>query len=57
MDEWDLLEYSAVPVPENPAALTLAITKGLVRDEALKEWFDCVGTDVFANLLVVETGP
>jgi HK97 family phage prohead protease len=24
IEEWDLLEYSAVPVPENPAALTLA---------------------------------
>jgi phage head maturation protease len=29
IEEWDLLEYSAVPVPENPAALTLAVHKGL----------------------------
>src|SRR3954464_8961574 len=30
--EWDLLEYSAVPIPENPQALTLAVKKGLVKD-------------------------
>ena len=23
--EWDLLEYSAVPIPENPGAVTVAI--------------------------------
>ena len=38
IDEWDLLEYSAVPVPENPEALTLAVEKGLVRDPALRDW-------------------
>ena len=32
--EWDLLEYSAVPVPENPQALTLAVRKGLVKDSS-----------------------
>lgn len=36
--EWDLLEYSAVPIPENPGALTVAIQKGLVRDPSLREW-------------------
>src|SRR5262245_60835967 len=25
VEEWDLLEYSAVPIPENPEAVTLAI--------------------------------
>jgi len=29
VDEWNLLEYSAVPVPENPAALTMAVRKCL----------------------------
>lgn len=36
--EWDLMEYSAVPIPENPQALTMAIQKGLVRDPSLCEW-------------------
>jgi Escherichia/Staphylococcus phage prohead protease len=36
--EWDLLEYSAVPVPENPQALTLAVRKGLVKDADLRHW-------------------
>src|SRR5262249_47663582 len=36
VEEWDLLEYSAVPVPENPAALTLAVRKGLVRHGPLR---------------------
>lgn len=38
VEEWDLLEYSAVPIPENPAALTLALAKGLVQDEPLRAW-------------------
>jgi phage head maturation protease len=33
---WDLLEYSAVPVPANPGALTVAIEKGFVTDGRLK---------------------
>ena len=28
VDEWDLLEYSAVPIPENPGALTVAHAEG-----------------------------
>jgi HK97 family phage prohead protease len=36
--EWDLLEYSAVPVPENPQALTLAVRKGLIKDADLRRW-------------------
>jgi phage head maturation protease len=35
---WDLLEYSAVPVPENPGALTVAMEKGLIRDPRLQRW-------------------
>ena len=38
IEEWDLLEYSAVPIPENPAALTVALQKGLVRDTSLRDW-------------------
>ena len=40
--EWDLLEYSAVPIPENPGALTVALEKGLVRDVTLREWLALV---------------
>ena len=47
IDEWDLLEYSAVPVPENPAALTLAVQKGIVSDPALKRLLD-----VFSELVL-----
>ena len=38
IDEWSLLEYSAVPIPENPGALTVAIQKGIVHDGMLREW-------------------
>lgn len=37
VEEWDLLEYSAVPIPENPAAMTLALEKGLVHDRTLRD--------------------
>ncbi len=40
--EWDLLEYSAVPIPENPGALTVALQKGLVRDVTLRDWLTLV---------------
>ncbi len=46
--EWDLLEYSAVPVPENPHALTLAVRKGLVKDADLRHWLI---SDVLAALM------
>lgn len=36
--KWELLEYSAVPIPENPDALTLAIHKGLITDSKLRGW-------------------
>ena len=30
--KWELLEYSAVPVPANPEALTLALQKGVITE-------------------------
>lgn len=45
---WKLLEYSAVPVPENPGALTVAVHKGLVRDATLRAWLT---VDPFAELV------
>ncbi len=53
VEEWDLLEYSAVPIPENPAAVTVAINKGLVRDPGLREWLvnGRAVADVMAELI------
>ncbi len=45
VEEWDLLEYSAVPIPENPGALTVALQKGLVRDLSLRAWLTRVPDD------------
>jgi hypothetical protein len=45
IDRWDLLEYSAVPIPDNPGALTLAIQKGFVKDRTLREWLSRVPDD------------
>jgi HK97 family phage prohead protease len=36
-NNWELLEFSAVPVPANPEALSLAMSKGLIKSEALKK--------------------
>ncbi len=40
-----MLEYSAVPIPENPGALTVALQKGYVRDETLREMLQRVPDD------------
>lgn len=45
VEEWDLLEYSAVPIPENPGALTVALQKGLVRDLSLHAWLSRLPDD------------
>ena len=34
--KWELLEYSAVPVPANPEALALAVSKGIITDDKKK---------------------
>lgn len=38
-NEWVLLEYSAVPVPSNPDAITVAVSKGIITSEKLKKYF------------------
>ena len=50
---WDLLEYSAVPIPENPDAVTVAIEKGLIRDPDLCDWLrlGCKAPDVLMELI------
>lgn len=35
ISKWDMLEYSAVPVPANPEALSLAMSKGLISKETM----------------------
>ena len=45
VEEWDLLEYSAVPIPENPGALTVALQKGLVKDLSLRAWLGRIPDD------------
>lgn len=37
--KWEMLEYSAVPVPANPEAIALAMSKGILKDEALIKSF------------------
>jgi HK97 family phage prohead protease len=34
--DWEVIEYSAVPVPCNPEALALAMQKGMISDEVKK---------------------
>jgi Caudovirus prohead serine protease len=53
VDEWDLLEYSAVPIPENPGAVTVALNKGLVRDPVLCDWLRSIAEprDVLGGLV------
>jgi HK97 family phage prohead protease len=35
-NKWELLEYSAVPVPANPEALMLAVSKGVISESTQK---------------------
>jgi phage head maturation protease len=51
IEEWDLHEYSAVPIPENPAALTLAVEKGLVKDVGLREWLQGGAADLLGRMV------
>jgi hypothetical protein len=53
IDEWDLLEYSAVPVPENPEALTLAVEKGLITDPRLRRFITQIRSDALSDLVAV----
>jgi phage head maturation protease len=58
VEEWDLVEYSAAPVPESPAALAAALRQGAVHDRLLREWLRITAEEeaarrreVFADLL------
>ena len=39
IEKWQLWEYSAVPVPSNPGALTLAVKSGTIKQP---DWFELV---------------
>lgn len=41
--KWELLEFSAVPVPANPEALALAMQKGIIKTESLKQALESDG--------------
>jgi HK97 family phage prohead protease len=43
--KWEMLEFSAVPVPANPEALMLAISKGLVLSDTMKKEFHVEETE------------
>ena len=53
--KWELVEYSAVPVPANPEALSLAISKGVLKSDLMKKEFKTY-SDVEALGLEVEKG-
>ena len=38
--KWEMLEYSAVPVPANPDAIALAMQKGFIKNEQVKKMFE-----------------
>jgi hypothetical protein len=48
-----------VPIPENPAAVTLAIEKGLVRDPVFRDWLlqESEVPDVLSALIALEFAP
>lgn len=50
IEEWDLLEYSAVPIPENPAALTMILRKGLLLDADFRVELRAGVPDILAEL-------
>lgn len=55
--DWELLEYSAVPVPANPEALALAIQKGILQDKVLIKSFGLDKKEPVAPLIPPEAPP
>jgi len=50
-DKWILLEYSDVPVPSNPDAVALAVSKGLLTEKEADEWMGDIGENETVKLL------
>ena len=42
---WELLEYSAVPVPANPDAVSLAIQRGVLKTKSIQELLEHADTE------------
>lgn len=54
--KWDLLEFSAVPVPSNPEAIAMAVSKGLVNHT--RDDFDLLETEEETELgMELGSGP
>jgi len=54
--KWELLEYSTVPIPSCPEALTLAIEKGLVPESMKKALDKYLEVEDFQEEVEVEVG-
>jgi len=50
---WEMLEYSAVPVPANPEALTLAVQKGILKSDEVKHALE-PKSDEFTDEMIEE---
>ena len=55
--KWELLEFSAVPVPSNPEALAQAVSKGMLVDLANDFGFDSIGRITGKQLTEVDIFP
>lgn len=53
--KWEMLEYSAVPVPANPEALALAIQKGILKTDSIRESMEVSDEDRCDNDLTKES--
>jgi phage head maturation protease len=49
VEAWDLVEYSAAPVPEGPGALAAVLRQGDVRDRLLREWLRVAAEEAAAR--------
>jgi|WetSurMetagenome_2_1015567.scaffolds.fasta_scaffold23659_2 uncharacterized protein len=53
--KWEMLEYSAVPVPANPEALMLAMQKGVLKSDEVKHALEQPKTEEFTDEVIEET--
>jgi hypothetical protein len=49
VEEWDLLEYSAAPLPDRLGALAAALREGNVRDRLLRDWLRIAAEEEMAR--------
>ena len=53
--EWEILEYSAVPIGSNPGAISLAYQKGLITTNRLKKDFEVEIVDESEEIEIVDS--